>query len=203
MALYFFKLILLFLLLATATSASDPDITTDFIAPENSNPVNANLFTYTGMRGIFASDYPPNFKVTKAGMTEFPVLNGQSVSFAVLEYPEGAVNPPHIHPRSAELLLVVDGSLEVGFIDTANKLYNQTLQIGDMFVFPTGLVHFQYNSNNVPATAVSAFGSANAGTASVPSTLFTTGIDDTILAKAFKTDAATNQKIKAGLAAKP
>jgi hypothetical protein len=72
-----------------------------------------------------------------------------------------------------------------------------------MFVFPKGLVHYQSNANaKNPATAISAFGSANAGTVSVPSTVFATGIDDNILAKAFKTDIGTIQKIKAGLAVK-
>ncbi|KAA8549894.1 hypothetical protein F0562_001578 [Nyssa sinensis] len=117
----------------------------------------------------------------------------------VLQYAAGGVNPPHTHPRAAELLFVVEGSLEVGFVDTTNKLFTQTLQLGDMFVFPEGLVHYQYNADaENPATAISAFGSANAGTASIPTTLFATGIDDNILAKAFKTDVATIQKIKAG-----
>ncbi|KAF5931154.1 hypothetical protein HYC85_032027 [Camellia sinensis] len=94
--------------------------------------------------------------------------------------------------------------MEVGFVDTANKLYTQTLQIGDMFVFPKGLVHYQYNADvTKQATAISAFGSANAGTVSAPVTLFATGIDDGILAKSFKTDVAIIQKIKAGLTAKP
>lgn len=109
-------------------------------------------------------------------------LNGRGVSFAVLECPAGTINPPHTHPHSAELLFVVDGSLEVGFIDSTNKLYTQRLQLGDMFVFPKGLVHYQSNAKN-PATAISAFGNANAGTVSVPSTVFATGIDDNILAK--------------------
>ncbi|KAJ6901315.1 hypothetical protein NC651_019160 [Populus alba x Populus x berolinensis] len=97
------------------------------------------------------------------------------------------ISSPHTHPRSAELLLVVDGILEVGFIETTNKLYTKTLQLGDVFVFPKELVHYQSNANaKNPATAISAFGSANAGTVSVPSTVFATGIDDKILAKAFK-----------------
>jgi hypothetical protein len=37
--------------------------------------------------------------------------------------------------------------LEVGFIDTTNRLFNQTLWIGDTFMFPEGLVHFQYNAD--------------------------------------------------------
>ena len=64
-------------------------------------------------------------------------------------------------------------------------------------------MHFQYNADaNNPALAFSAFGSANAGTVSLPKTLFATGIDDNILAKSFKTDVATIQALKSGLASK-
>ncbi|KAF5447479.1 hypothetical protein F2P56_033033 [Juglans regia] len=183
--------------------ASDPNILSDFVVPPNSTNLDGNYFTFIGLRGVLFNNTLPNFKVTKASMAEFPALNGQSVSFAILKYPAGGLNPPHTHPRSAELLFLVEGSLEVGFIDTTNKLYNQTLQVGDMFIFPKGLVHFQYNADvNATATAISAFGSANAGTVSIPTNVFTTGIDDTILAKAFKTDVATIQNIKSGLAPK-
>ncbi|KAK9999619.1 hypothetical protein SO802_019222 [Lithocarpus litseifolius] len=116
----------------------------------------------------------------------------------------GTPNPPHIHPHASELLFLFRGTLQAGFVDTTNKLFTQTLQAGDIFVFPKGLVHFQYNANTqIPALAVSAFGSANAGTVSLPNTLFTTGIDNNILAKSFKTDIATIQALKAGLAPKP
>lgn len=178
--------------------ASDPDILSDFIVPPGS-AIDGNLFTFTGTRGIFGSVIE-KFKVTKASKAEFPILDGQSVSLAVLQFPGGGVNPPHTHPRAAELLFVIQGSLEVGFVDTSNKLYTQTLQVGDLFVFPKGLVHYQYNSDwNKSATAVSGFGSANAGTVSLPTTLFATGVDDQILAKSFKSDVSTIQKIKAGL----
>ncbi|KAF6165878.1 hypothetical protein GIB67_012775 [Kingdonia uniflora] len=205
MALNFLKQTLFLLLVAHTMSqmvyASDPDITSDFIIPANANTfIDGAFFTYTGLRGVVGAT-PPAFKVTKASLAEFPALDGQSVSLAVLQFPAGGVNPPHTHPRSAELLFVVEGSLEVGFVDTKNVLYTQTLQLGDMFIFPKGLVHFQYNANaKVPATAISGFGSANAGTVSIPATIFATGIDDGILAKSFKTDVATIQKIKAGLA---
>ncbi|MCD7465780.1 hypothetical protein HAX54_001935 [Datura stramonium] len=181
--------------------AGDTDILTDFIVPENrtGDTIDGNFFTFTGTRGIFGNIIT-NFKVTKASKAEFPALDGQSTSLAVLQFPGGGVNPPHTHPRAAELLFVVEGCLEVGLVDSTNKLYTQTLQIGDMFVFPKGLVHYQYNSDwNKSATAVSAFGSANAGTVSIPISLFDTGVDDQILAKSFKTDVATIQKIKAGL----
>ena len=92
----------------------------------------------------------------------------------------------------------------VGFVDTAKKLYTQTLQLGDMFMFLRGLVHFPYNNTDAqePAMTISAFDNANAGTVSVPLSEFTTDIDDGILAYSFKTDVATIQKIKAGLGAR-
>lgn len=91
----------------------------------------------------------------------------------------------------------------MGLIDTTNKLFTQMLQKGDLFVFPKGLVHFQFNSDpKNPAIAISSFGSANAGTISIPATIFTTGIKDLVLAKSFKTDVSTVQKLKAGLVPK-
>ncbi|XP_077233428.1 germin-like protein 9-3 [Tasmannia lanceolata] len=199
---------IILLLLALVTShiahASDPDIISDFILPPNVTAVDGNFFTFTGMRTLVGVDPPTTFTVIKGTKAEFPALDGQSVSYAVLLFPSDSVNPPHTHPRSAELLFLLSGSLEVGFVDTTNKLYTQTLQAGDMFVFPKGLVHFQYNNDATnPALAISAFGSASAGTVSIPSTVFTTGIDEGILAKSFKTDIATVEKIKAGLTPKP
>ncbi|XP_017641258.2 germin-like protein 9-3 [Gossypium arboreum] len=200
-----FFLAILVLAFPLSAISGDPDIISDFVVPigVNATVLDGNFFTYTGMRPLINSDPPTNFTVTKATMAEFPALNGQSVSYAVLEYPAGSVNPPHTHPRAAELLFLTYGILEVGFVDTTNKLFTQRLQAGDIFVFPKGLVHYQFNcAENDFAVAVSAFGSAAAGTVSVPSTVFATSIDDEILAKSFKTDVQTIQKLKAGFAPK-
>ncbi|PHT35036.1 putative germin-like protein 9-2 [Capsicum baccatum] len=181
--------------------AGDSDILTDFVIPVEVPSVDASYFTFSGLRGLIGAPPPEKFKATKASMAEFPALNGQSVSYAILQYPSGSVNPVHTHPRSAELLLLMSGTLEVGFIDTTNKIFTQTLQTGDVFVFPKGLVHYQYNADATNcAWAISAFGSANAGTVSIPNSVFNTSIPNNILAKSFKTDIMTIQKIKAGLA---
>ena len=102
--------------------AGDPDITSDFIVPPSVTNVDSNFFTFTGMRILIQAPLPTAFKVTKASIAEFPALNDQSVSYAILQYPSGSVNPAHTHPRSAELLFLLDGSLQVGFVDTTNKL---------------------------------------------------------------------------------
>ncbi|PQQ04696.1 germin-like protein 9-3 [Prunus yedoensis var. nudiflora] len=94
-------------------------------------------------------------------------------------------------------------TLEVGFVDTKNHLFTQTLQAGDLFVFPKGSALPAHADAQKPALAISAFGSTNAGTVSIPSTLFTPVIDGNILALTLKTDAATIQKLKAGLAPEP
>uniref|UniRef100_A0A0D9XGZ7 Germin-like protein n=1 Tax=Leersia perrieri TaxID=77586 RepID=A0A0D9XGZ7_9ORYZ len=207
--------VLLLALLAVSAAplvmGGDPDILTDYVIPANDNAGNitGDFFTFKGFRTALTMNMNApmpnnaNFTVTKATMMEFPALNGQSVSYAVLMFPAGAVNPPHTHPRAAELLLLLNGALSVGFVDTTNKLYTQDLAAGDMFVFPKGMVHYQFNSGSQPAMALSGFGSAAAGAVSLPVAVFGTGIDDAVLAKSFKTDVPTIQKLKAGLALPP
>ncbi|KAK6156263.1 hypothetical protein DH2020_010511 [Rehmannia glutinosa] len=192
-------LTLIIILTLHSSLASDSDILSDFIVPPNATNLDANYFTYTGLRSFIGAQ-PTSFTVYKATLAELPSLDGQSVSYAALYYPPGSVNPPHTHPRASELLFLVLGHLEVGFVDTNNKLFAQTLQPGDMFVFPKGLLHYQYNSDDrTPAIAFSSFGSANAGTVSIPSAVFNTSVYDPILAVSFKTDVATIRKLKFGL----
>ncbi|KAI0518610.1 hypothetical protein KFK09_006046 [Dendrobium nobile] len=191
-----------FLLLATVVAfvfssrAADPDITSDFIVPPGITP-DANFFTFRGFgESLLGGPKNGSFQATKATQVEFPALTGQSVSIAVLQFAARGLNPPHTHPRSAELLIVVQGTLSVGFVDSNNKLYQKFLFKGDAFVFPKGLVHFQVNEESrYPAIAISAFGSANAGTVSLPKTLFGSGIYDWLLAQSFKTDVGTIDKI--------
>ncbi|KAK4359895.1 hypothetical protein RND71_022124 [Anisodus tanguticus] len=182
--------------ISRTTIASDPDILSDFIAPENQTPVNANYFTYTGMRGIFQKSVD-TCTTTKATKAEFPVLNGQGVSLAVLQFPPGSVNPPHYHSRATGLFLLLEGVLEVGFVNTKDVLYTQRLKAGDIFLFPKGLQHYQYNyDHKKTAVGVAALNSASPGTVSLPSSIFNSGISELVLAKSFKTDVKTIKKIK-------
>lgn len=183
--------------------SSDPDILFDFIVPPNVTEVDGNFFTYTKIRGLFDGMNSTDTKSMLASMNEFPALDGQSVSFSVLKLAPGGVIAPHTRPHATGLFFVLKGCFEVGFVDTTNKLYTQTLQTGDMFVFPKGLVHYQYNPDlKKPAVAVAAFGSASASTVSIPGTLFGTNIEDVVLAKSFRTNVATIQKLKKGFASK-
>ncbi|XP_057829832.2 germin-like protein 9-3 [Cryptomeria japonica] len=181
--------------------ASDPDILTDFtILVWQFSNLTGSYFTFKGFRDVGTNNLTGPVKVTKAVAAEFPALNGLGVSMAMLQFPVGGVNPPHTHPRASELLYLVDGSLLVGMVDTTAKLFTQNLTKGDLFVFPKGLLHYQLNADaTYKALVVSAFRSANAGTMSVPSTLFTTGIPDDVLAKSFKTNTQAIELLKSGL----
>ncbi|KAJ6690647.1 hypothetical protein OIU85_006856 [Salix viminalis] len=55
--------------------------------------VDGKFFTFTEVRGVLTK-FPQNFTLTKATLNEFPALNGQSVSYAVLQFPADGLNPP-------------------------------------------------------------------------------------------------------------
>jgi quercetin dioxygenase-like cupin family protein len=167
--------------------ASDPELTSDFAVPDgvNASTLDGNFFTNTLFRGL--QNVSGTFAtVTPLNLGKFPALEGLGVSSAVLQFPAGSINVPHTHPRGTELLLVVQGPLDVGLIDTTNKLFTQTLETGDSFVFPKGLVHFQINNGNSElVTAIAAFSSSNPGLVRLPNTLFKSNIDNNVLAMGF------------------
>ncbi|CAM6081589.1 unnamed protein product [Calypogeia fissa] len=177
--------VLLLACFATA-QASDPELTTDFAVPVgiNATTLDGSFFTNMGLRNVSAK--VGNFAtVTPINQGNFPALVGLGTSSALLQFPMGATNPPHTHPRGTELLYVIDGALLVGLVDTTDKLFTQTLLAGDLFVFPKGLVHFQINYGSVPVTAYAGFSSSNPGLVRLPNALFKSGIPDTVLATGF------------------
>ncbi|PKA63025.1 Germin-like protein 9-3 [Apostasia shenzhenica] len=185
---------------AAAALAGAPHFTSEYSDPELDATVDANFFKFTGLinRTLWGK-LPANgasFKATTANQQVFPALAGQSVSCALLQFAPGGINPPHIHPQSSELLIVLHGTLTVGFVDSTGKLFTQQLKPCEVFLFPEGLVHFQANlSPRVYGVALSAFGSSNAETISLPKAIFGSGIDEQVLAESFNTDAATIGKL--------
>ncbi|KAG6555847.1 hypothetical protein Mapa_002488 [Marchantia paleacea] len=181
-----------------AVCARDPELTTDFAVPVgvNASMITGEFFTFTCLRNFSAAS--STFGSKKVSQIEFPALTGLGVGVTLLEYKPNTLNLPHTHPRGSELIYVMAGHLDVGLIDSANKLYSAHLQKGDLFVFPQGLVHFQINmSKKQTVRAISAFGSSNAGTISLPRNLFGSGIQDEVLLQAFKITSTELMKLKA------
>uniref|UniRef100_A0A452XRJ5 Germin-like protein n=1 Tax=Aegilops tauschii subsp. strangulata TaxID=200361 RepID=A0A452XRJ5_AEGTS len=119
-------------------------------------------------------------------------LNTLGVSLARVDYAPYGQNPPHLHPRATEILTVLEGSLYVGFVTSnpENKLFSKVLNKGDVFVFPQGLIHFQFNIENNEAIAIAALSSKNPGVITIANAVFGSKqtISDDILAKAFQVD---------------
>ncbi|CDP10692.1 unnamed protein product [Coffea canephora] len=71
-----------------------------------------------------------------------------------------------------------------------NQLFTKTLNPGDVFVFPEGLIHFQFNVGKTNAVAFAGFGSQNPGVITIANAVFGSDplISADVLAKAFQVD---------------
>lgn len=173
-------------------------------ACKNDANVTANDFFFSGLAKPAVVNNTVGSVVTGANVEKIPGLNTLGVSLSRIDYQPGGLNPPHTHPRATEIIFVLEGELDVGFITTANKLISKSLEKGDIFVFPKGLVHFQQNNGNEPASVIAGFNSQLPGTQSIAVTLFasTPAVPDPVLTKAFQIGTREVDKIKSRLAPK-
>ncbi|GJN39498.1 hypothetical protein PR202_gb28620 [Eleusine coracana subsp. coracana] len=140
-----------------------------------------------------------NFLLTTLALFAFQVIASDPSplqDFCVADKDSNGENPPHTHPRATEILTVLEGTLYVGFVtsNTDNKLFSKMLNKGDVFVFPEGLVHFQFNPcPDKPAVAIAALSSQNPGVITIANAVFGSKppISDDVLAKAFQVEKMT------------
>ncbi|MCD9645022.1 hypothetical protein HAX54_033664 [Datura stramonium] len=127
--------------------------------------VNVNDFYYGGLNIPHNKTTQSGVRVTSVNVSQVPGLNTLGISMSRIDYVPGAINPPHIHPRGTEMLVVLEGSLHVGFITSSpeNRLFSRVIHTGDVFVFPIGLVHFQMNVGSENAIALLSMNSQNPG----------------------------------------
>ena len=130
--------------------------------------------------------------VTTVNVDTLPGLNTLGISLARIDFAPYGENPPHIHPRGTEILVVLEGTLFVGFVTSNpdNRLFTKTLNKGDVFVFPVGLIHFQFNVGKSNAIAISGLSSQNAGVITIADAVFGSNppINSNVLTKAFQLD---------------
>ncbi|CAN8294626.1 unnamed protein product [Cochlearia groenlandica] len=190
-------------------SSADPDMLQDLCVADITSGIKINGFpckeTVTssdffsqGLAKPVLTNNTFGSLVTGANVMTIPGLNTLGVSLSRIDYAPGGLNPPHTHPRATEIVFVLEGTLDVGFLTTANKLISQSLKKGDVFAFPKGLVHFQKNNGDVSASVIAAFNSQLPGTQSLGATLFGSSppVSDNILAQAFQTSKGTVKDIK-------
>ncbi len=111
----------------------------------------------------------------------YPGLNTLGISHGRLDFDIGGVIPPHTHPFASETLFVVKGTVYTGFISFDNILYAETLQEGDVYIFPKGSLHFQLNVGNGPAVTFNSLNSQNPGFLSGANQLLVTKIPAKVL----------------------
>nr|BAG75122.1 germin-like protein [Rhododendron mucronatum] len=201
--------VVMVLVIATISNSvsADPDMLQDVCVADLNNAVKMNGFACKA--NFSASDFffaglamqqPANNTlgaiVTQAFVEQVPGLNTLGVSMARIDFAPGGLNQPHEHPRSSEVLFVLFGELDAGFITTANVLVTKTIKQGELFIFPRGLVHFQINNGKVPAAAIAGFGSQDPGREDIATSLFasTPPVPDNVLSKAFQ---ISNQEVDA------
>lgn len=151
----------------------------------------ADDFFFAGLNIPGNTMNPLGSAVTPVFTPQLPGLNTLGTGLARLDLaPGGGLVPPHYHPRATEILVVLQGQILVGFVSSDNRLFIKLLRVGDVFVFPKALIHFQFNSGRAPATAIVSFNSQNPGVVLLANALFGTApkIPDFILAKAFQID---------------
>ncbi|CAA2961795.1 germin subfamily 1 member 17 [Olea europaea subsp. europaea] len=167
------------------------------------NMVSADDFLFPGpnMPGLNVpgnTSNPLGSKVTPVNVNQLPGLNTLGISLVRIDYAPYGLNPPHTHPRATEVLVVVEGTLYVGFVtsnpadpNVKNKLFTKTLNPGDVFVFPEGLIHFQFNVGKTNAVVFAGLSSQNPGVITIANAVFGSNppINLDVLTKAFQVDA--------------
>lgn len=158
-------------------------------------------FFFSGLHMAGNTSNRQGSAVTGVNVAQISGLNTLGISLARVDYAPYGLNPPHIHPRATEILTILEGSLYVGFVTSnpENKLFTKVINKGDVFVFPKGLVHFQFNYGTTDAVAIIALSSQNTGVITVANAVFGSkpSITDDILAKAFQVEKTVVDQIQA------
>ncbi|URE06494.1 germin-like protein [Musa troglodytarum] len=159
--------------------------------------VKAEDFFSTGLDKAGDTGKKLGSNVTAVNVNKIVGLNTLGISMVRIDYAPKGLNAPHTHPRATEILTVIEGQLFVGFVtsnsDNGNRLFTKMLKKGDVFVFPEGLIHFQFNPGHTNTVAIGALSSQNPGTITIANAVFGSKppISDEVLAKAFQVDKKT------------
>ena len=109
----------------------------------------------------------PDFTARIADLSTFPSLGGVDVQ---TQFVHGTIKPGasfirHYHPRGSEFLFVLNGRLNVSFIDEglSPQTISNIIAFRQGTVFPQGLVHTTTCISRHPCNFVSTFNSADPG----------------------------------------
>ncbi len=95
----------------------------------------------------------------KANSKNFPALKGMSLYKVTLE-PKG-VREPHWHPNADELGVCLEGEVLVTFYSTSDLKETFLVKSGDVFLIPSGALHYIANLGNTKAELILQFSNEN------------------------------------------
>lgn len=111
--------------------------------------------------------------LTVANIANFPALFANGMALAVGQLAPCGMNTPHTHPRATEFLFLVNGQMDVGFIEeNGARFVGNTLSQGQGTIFPKGSIHFQVNIGCEPITFVAALNDEDPGVNQVAQRFF-------------------------------
>jgi len=113
-------------------------------------------------------------RTVNANRKTFPALIGTGVAMNVGFIGPCGFNTPHIHPRSSEINIIVEGRLGTMFIpeNGVKPIGINYLDQYQMTVFPQGATHLEFNPDCTNAVFVAGFGSEDPGVEQVAQALF-------------------------------
>ncbi|KAB1227009.1 Germin-like protein subfamily 1 member 18 [Morella rubra] len=163
--------VLLFVLTCSLASTSDPSPLQDFcVATKDSDEfvnekfcndpkrVTANDFFFSGLDKPRDTSNRQGSNVTVVNVKNLASLNTLGISVAHIDFAPHGLNPPPTHPCGTKVRVVLLDTLYIGFVtsNTNNCLFTKVLDKGDIFVFPIGLIHFEWNVGNTNALVFAA-----------------------------------------------
>ncbi|KAB1207159.1 putative germin-like protein 2-1 [Morella rubra] len=159
------------------------------LQPKILTDAKADDFFFSGLDKPGNTSNRQGSNVTAVNVDKLVGLNTLGISVARIDFAPYCLNPPHTHPCTNDVIVVLEGTLYVGFVtsNTDNHLFTKVLNKGDVFVFLVGLIHFQWNMGNTDALVFAALNSHNPSVITIANVVFGTNppINCDVLSKAF------------------
>ncbi|KAJ7503726.1 spherulin-1B precursor [Mycena galericulata] len=133
---------------------------------------NGHLLTGQALRQLTVFDFNNQAAAGAGGgsillatVDNFPILEELGISGAVSLVGPCGLNIPHSHTRASEILTVVEGILDTGFVAENGFDTEVETQLGKFqaTVFPMGSIHYQQNPTCSPAVFVAALNNEDPG----------------------------------------
>eukprot|EP00261_Vitis_vinifera_P039106 XP_019080349.1 PREDICTED: germin-like protein subfamily 1 member 14 [Vitis vinifera] len=157
------------------------------------------LQTPASHNGLMGHD--TNHKLINGKFCKDPKLTeAEDFFFSGLDKPGNTSNPVASNVTTVNVeqikglntLGISMGTLYVGFVTSnpENRLISKVLNKGDVFVFPMGLIHFQFNIGHTNAVAIAGLSSQNPGVITIANAVFGSdpSINPDVLTRAFQLD---------------